>query len=226
MLGLILLNGEYKSGSNTALLFQASAEQTTVPIDFAKRDRVVARWDTYTAPTNDSPFTSGYSFSCGLGGYLLTAINKQDLVFTPEQDFTIEWFSKHTTFLEGSYLFGFEAVSTNSALYRTGGNLTLRDNAGNLAQIAISVLTFNVWHHIAIVGSGTTITLYIDGVARASISNRAGWSTSIADAVIMGRGGAGNSGGRAYCKMDQFRVSRLARYTGDFTPPTEPFTLD
>lgn len=227
MLEFIMLGDAVDGGGDTLLLFQASVEQTSVPVDVAKTTRLITRWDSPAGVTNAQQKFGDYSFQTLNGGFYLSAMDKHDLVFSADEDFTIEWFARHISLLSGSYLIAFEAVSTNSALYRDGSNLILCDNAGNIAQWTYgSGFPVHVWHHIAIVGNDTTLTLYVDGVARSSIANRAGWSTSASDAVIMGRGGPGNSGGRSYCYMDQFRISKLARYTDNFTPPTEPFKLD
>ena len=227
MLELMALGKEIPAGLNTALLFQASPEQTLVPVDRAKPTRKITRWDNPAGVVSGGPVTSDYSFQCNLGGYQLAPDDKPDLVFMPGQDFTVEWFAKHGNFLNGCYLIAFDALSTRSALYRDGTAMVLTDSAGSEARFIYgTTFPLNVWHHIAIVGKDNVMTLYIDGIARISLQDWSGFSTPQSTAVIMGRGGAVNSGGRSYCQMDQFRISKVARYDRDFTPTTVPFVLD
>lgn len=72
-----------------------------------------------------------------------------------------------------------------------------------------------VWHHLAVVKKNNIITVYIDGVA--VISNLS-WSyspdSSFSSSVV---------GRYSYCYIDEFRFSNIARWTENFTPPTQAY---
>ena len=86
-----------------------------------------------------------------------------------------------------------------------------------------STIVYNVWTHLAVVRSGSTITLYINGVADGTANSAASlngvgsnWSIGtmldfIADGYINGY-------------VDDFRITKgVARYTSNFSVPTGPF---
>ena len=72
-----------------------------------------------------------------------------------------------------------------------------------------------VWHHLAVVKKNNIITVYLDGVA--VISNLS-WSyspnSSFSSSVV---------GRYSYCYIDEFRFSNIARWTENFTPPTQAY---
>ena len=81
-----------------------------------------------------------------------------------------------------------------------------------------------VWKHLALVRSGGTVTLYVDGVGTVL-------TTSLGDTALYDPGGTHLIGGqspgadRAYNGyVDDLRVTKgLARYTANFTPPAQAF---
>jgi hypothetical protein len=75
------------------------------------------------------------------------------------------------------------------------------------------------WFHVAFVRSSGTLTLYINGQEKASSSTAQSYSTLSAPANL------GFDGSSAFFVgyMDEFRVSDIARWTSDFTPPTAPY---
>ena len=80
----------------------------------------------------------------------------------------------------------------------------------------------NVWHHCAVVNDGTTVTMYMNGTRLDSIA-----ADSIHDdaaGIMIGR--RPHDGYCWYGWMDDIRVSNIARYTTDFTPPTSRLTTD
>ena len=73
----------------------------------------------------------------------------------------------------------------------------------------------NTWHHLAVVKKDNLINVYIDGIAKvtnvpwAYVPNSA-WTNSAI-------------GSYNYGYIDEFRFSNKARWTSNFTPPTEPY---
>lgn len=81
--------------------------------------------------------------------------------------------------------------------------------------------TANTWHHVAAVRSGTTYTLYIDGTSAVSYTDSATMSNRNATSYIGYRQADG--GGIWNGTVDEVRITKMARYTSTFTPPTAAF---
>ena len=82
----------------------------------------------------------------------------------------------------------------------------------------------NQWQHIAVVRSGSTITIYVNGVSQGTLSNSTNWSDS--NLRISGFVDTQSSIYAYYGYLDDFRITKgIARYTSNFTPPTAAFPL-
>jgi hypothetical protein len=80
------------------------------------------------------------------------------------------------------------------------------------------------WTHVAVVRSGDTLTLFFGGssVASASVAGET-WSSS-GSGLGIGTNNTG-AGGTFNGHLDEIRVSKgVARWTANFTPPTEPYS--
>jgi hypothetical protein len=160
-----------------------------------------------------------------------------NIVSSLTANFTIELWVYPTgtlSFLESESLFT-AGNSTNDfmtlALF-SGNNspvFTLDVNGTEDDIISSAKVTANAWHHIAVVSSGGTATLYLDGQ---SIGSTTLGSTPSA---LGGGSGTDNDwlGESEFSSdpffsgyMDEFRISNIARYTSNFTPPSSPFTPD
>ena len=78
------------------------------------------------------------------------------------------------------------------------------------------------WIHIAIVYTGTRLHMFFDGVDKADQARSL--TTGSGDHVTIGASSQHSSGiewSNHY--YDEFRVSNIARWTSDFTPPTAPY---
>jgi len=81
----------------------------------------------------------------------------------------------------------------------------------------------NAWHHMAIVRSGSTITMYVDGVTRGTSTQASSIDTSYALAI------GSQTGGGYYFNgwIDELRISKgIARWTSGFSVPTGAYTTD
>jgi hypothetical protein len=82
-------------------------------------------------------------------------------------------------------------------------------------------MPINTWAHIAVVRSGSTVTLYINGTADATTDTQAG---TIGNGVL--RIGADSSAANRFAgQISNFRVAASAVYPGNFTTPTRPLSL-
>ena len=140
-------------------------------------------------------------------------------------DFTVEtWINTNTTgsqqCITGTYLnsssgFSFAVETSNNYLkVRTLGDPVVL--TGNVT------VTPNVWHHVAVVRSSGTITLYLDGTSCGSTSNS---DNITSNGVAMYIGQLGNSSGYVNGYLSNVRIVKgTAVYTSNFTPSTTPLT--
>ena len=113
---------------------------------------------------------------------------------------------------DGSPLVGRWAMSSTSSNGRAKVG-----NAG-LASSASSSIKLDQWQHHALCRSGSTTTYYVDGVAGSSTSNYTGTMGGISKPCL---GALYKSSNRQYsCNalFRQVRLTKAARYTGNFTP--------
>jgi RHS repeat-associated protein len=109
----------------------------------------------------------------------------------------------------------------------SGGNLGLRGfanggGASTVYDIAGPVVSLNVWHHVAAVRAGSSLTLYLDGVAVGSATYSGALYSNNSDALSIGAYGSGTYGFAG--DVDEIRITKgVARYTAAFAPPSAPF---
>ena len=89
------------------------------------------------------------------------------------------------------------------------------------AQDASAVIPAGSWHHIAVVRTGTTATLYVDGISVSEISSITINNDTLYIGVLLDLLSQNRGWFSGY--IDEFRVSDVARWTSNFTPPTEPY---
>ncbi|MDB5870679.1 MAG: hypothetical protein JWQ07_121 [Ramlibacter sp.] len=170
-----------------------------------------------TTVTSDKKFgtaslsvpSGGLSYA-GNAGFLITG------------DVTIEGFYK----LSSNQSLNFFTLKTTEAADRvvayTSSTGTLRFNRYGSGEVTInsstSLVPVGAWFHFAFVRQGSTITYYINGVS----------AGSTADGGTLGNGTGGifiADVAPSGTLVDDFRVTKgLARYTANFTAPTQQFS--
>lgn len=148
------------SGGNTLLLLQATrVNGSGIPVDTAKPGRVISKWDSPAGVSTTTSKFEGVSFDCRLGGYLVAAANKSDLVFPKNKDFTIEWWGYTINRINGSFLLNFNPPAGPSSLdFISGGALRLRDSINTAVPESPVIPSLSSWAHYAIVGNGEVLS--------------------------------------------------------------------
>lgn len=204
----LLLHGDGTSGSTT--ITDSSPDNKTVTVvGNAQIDTAVKKFGTgsiqfdgdgdeltYTAPALSGDFT----FEAFV--YPESQVDSFPQVFAPVSDATV-----------GNRVILSYDTSTYVDKFscRVGSNHIVASSTSSTGQ----------FYHIAVVRSGSTIKMYIDGVSQGSQT----FSTSVSSrtSYIGGNSGIGSD---TYFKgyIDDFRFTNgVARYTSNFTAPIAPF---
>ena len=165
-------------------------------------------------------YGTGAMYFDGTGDYL--SIPDRSYLQFGTGNFTIElWYfptssiSSQFFCAKGSGADGFEFRTRSSA----GGNyysFWLPTGASAIAQASVSV-TLNVWQHLAVVRSGSTVTLYINGIVVGSGNDSTNFIAA-GSPIIIGADGARTLYSTGY--IDDLRITKYARYTANFAPPS------
>ena len=208
------------SGTNSGI-FDSAAKNVAETVGNAQVSTTQAKWGTtsmYFDGTGDNlSFPSNNLYNFG------------------SSDFTIEfWFyppsisygailystnngSKTDVFAIYSYGSGQSpANSIVSLVTASGGGAWSLFNNQNLGST-----TAATWQHVALVRNGSTFKGYINGVAGFTVTS----SSAIASFNGFSIASNGASGDYLTGYIDDLRITRYARYTADFTPPTAAFPL-
>lgn len=176
-----------------------------------------------------SVFGGASAYFDGTGDYLWLE-DSADWHFG-SSDFTIEFFARWNSVAGRSGVIGqCSGSGTTSAFQITTSGTTLQySTAGYSAinsNVALSSLT---WYHIAVVRSGETITLYLDGNSVGSLSVGTAELFNSSNKLGIGCIGeyvsepANTTYGTCFAGyIDDLRITKgVARYDGNFTPPTD-----
>jgi len=170
------------------------------------------------------PFGSNWSnYFGGSAGDKLSAANNAAFALG-SGDFTVEsWFFLNNT---SSAMCMFENRPSNTALginmfvnYSAAGQVQYRDSSGAPISSSITV-TAGTWNHYALVRSGSTVTLWINGQSGGTVTKTTNF-TNTTCVLAQDQGGGFNFGGY----LSNFRIVKgTAVYTSAFTPSTTPLT--
>jgi hypothetical protein len=223
----LLLHGDGTDGSSTILDASTNTRKTVTVNGNAQID------------TDQKKFGSGSILFDGAGDYL--SFDDSDDWNYGNGDFTIEffvWFNSLTA--EYAYIGLYHqyqyAVSRISFIYYPVDNKLLFQSSTGSPQTYQANYSvnwtpeLNKWYHVAAVRYGTNFYIFIDGVSQTLTTSTAISTNSLPDVdstLSIGRyndsGGSGSFNGR----LDEYRISKgIARYTSNFTPPTEMLAGD
>ena len=175
-----------------------------------------------------SPYGSNWSvYFNGSTDYLTSPASAANQMTA---DFTIECWIYPNSITTQQGIIGINATSSSSAagfaLYIVNpGKLTFFI-AGNASASTTtnSVINLSTWQHIAFVHSGSTNTIYVNGVSVFTNSAAATWPST--PVITIGRifGDSASYTFNGY--ISNLRIIKgTARYTSDFTVPTSPLNI-
>lgn len=152
------------------------------------------------------PSTSGFVNVAASADWVMTA------------DFTIECWAYWDTNASAMTCFNLPGVWD---VYRNNTGQLQLYRGSNVISSAANAVALNVWHHIALTRSGSTVSLWLNGVLVGTYS----FSGTVGANAIWAIGAFDNTQSdpmRGF--IDEFRLTKgVARYTSAFTPPTAAF---
>lgn len=162
--------------------------------------------------TAQSKFNGSSIYFDGNGDYL--TLNDTSLALGTE-DFTVEFWTYFNS-IGGAYQdILLQNVSGGLQLFLV--NQKIRYNIAYVAGILDTTTSMNIntWYHIALVRSSGIVKWYVNGVLDGSVADTTNWTSTAA----LGIGGS-TQFFNGY--LQDLRITKgLARYTANFTPPTE-----
>lgn len=193
---------------------------------------------TFTAFNSAQISTTQSKFGGASGSFL----SDTSYITTPDaaefslgtSDFTIEFFIYFTalpTATDGicGHLSTSSYANTSFAITRVPSpNRIQAYCASGSTQIGLVIagsnsIILNTWHHVAYVRNGNNFRLYFDGVGGPTVSSSASLNDTTGSFSI-GRRGDDSFFRLKHGYVDEFRMTvGTARYTDNFTPPTEAF---
>ncbi len=94
-------------------------------------------------------------------------------------------------------------------------------NIANAVRLSTTALVINTWYHLAIVKTDTQYRFFINGVEQNSITSSLQMQPAAFSTFRLGGNTSAYNG-----FIDEFRLSNIARYTTNFTPPVSMFSID
>jgi hypothetical protein len=165
----------------------------------------------------------------GTNGYMQWA-HHSDYEFG-NRDFTIEWW-EYRNAVGGCVVARDYSTTYCPFLICYGPDrhvyMTEVDGSWSIISAPVDGMLFGtapvgVWQHLCIQRSGTTVWLFVNGVITVGKTIPAAASIRPSTANLTFGTAQNTQGGFFNGYLDEFRISNVARYGGNFTPSTVPF---
>lgn len=203
-------------GANNSIVF---TDSSPIPLTYNRA------YSNNVISTTQSKF-GGSSLYVGVDSGSGVGSVSDDRFLLSNQDFTIEcWFYDSALSVGNAGIIG---ISERHSIVIDNGTIKANVFTGsNLEIIHQDAVSAATWNHVALVRHSGVITLYVNGVA--SNTNIAIGTTTLVNNSNTLKTTVGSYKGNVIgCfdgYIDEARVRREAVYTGNFTPPTAPFTF-
>ena len=207
------------------MLSMDGANGSTTFTDSSANALSVTAFGNVQISTSQTKYGGASAYFDGDGDYLTATSGS---LFQFPGDFTVEFWVYSTDTSASSLRGMFDTRSSQSStsgimLRENGFGYLVYGNGTTLISVG-NVRSPNTWTHLALVRSGSTISLYINGTALVFTATD---STNYSDGQCLISGfvdtKASPYGFLGY--IDDFRITKVARYTANFTPPTAPLSL-
>jgi len=214
--------------TNTSLLTcQSNRLIDTSSNDFTitkNGDVSVQRFSPFSPATiYSTDIIGGSGYFDGTGDYLAVANNASNQMGTG--DWTAEAWIYITSYALLNPVFAKGGSTTDWFLATNNVNGRLMTGIGVTDYFATTgpIVSLNAWHHVALVRSGTTLTIYLDGVAGGTVT---GVTQDFASTgpLHIGRGRDSSVNYLSGYVSNSRLVKGTAVYTGNFALPTTPVT--
>ena len=149
-----------------------------------------------------------------------------DLVNFGTSDFTLEGFFRIAD-MEGTDTYFFDGRDGTSGVLIP--NILFDESNSNHVRVysypyiitGATDISLNTWYHLALCRSGSSLKLFLNGTQEGSTYTTL--QNYVAGSFASIGGFAGGTQQSMVGFIDDFRISKFARYTANFTAPSEPF---
>jgi hypothetical protein len=184
-------------------------------LDHSPSPKTVNVYGNTAVSTSTKKYGTGSIYFDGSGDYMTVASNTA--LQMNASDFTIECWAYISSFTGTIFELG---QYTDGILLRPWGSDDFYVNGSNYGNVA-QYLSVNTWTHFAVVKSGSTVTLYINGTSKITATGVGNVSVNLYGISIGVSSHQNNASQFLAGYLDDFRITKgVARYTANFTPPT------
>lgn len=213
----LLLHGNGTNGSTT-ITDSSPTPKTVTPVGNAQISTARSKFggssilfdgtgDYLTVPSTGTPGDFGAGdFTVELWTFLVSRINTFPCLL-----------GNYTAFAAGSFALFAGHSSGSTTQYQ------LALNGSGFPSINAGTIIYNDWAHIAVVRSGSTISLYLNGTSVGSATSSVNLNGTTGS-LFIGTTGDGIAGGAINGYIDDLRITKgVARYTSNFSVPPAQF---
>ena len=166
--------------------------------------------------TSVKKYGTGAMYFDGSGDYLLLPNTP---LLDQVGDYTYEcWYYRAGAGAGGLDILCLKNVTSMLYIYVDQSSYKFGINQHNVGGFLLgtTVTAVNTWYHVAMCRSGSTVRLFVNGIQEASGT----YSSNITGTATTTIGGFTSGGYSMNGYLDDLRVTKAARYTANFTPPT------
>lgn len=202
------------------LLHCDGADGSTVFTDSRAAPKTVTAYGNAKISAAQSKWGGASAYFDGSGDYL-SAPASADYTFGTG-DFTVELWINTTTTAEDVLVDQYRGTDSWQLSVKDG-KLSWYGKSDAYVLTSLASVNDGTWHHVAATREAGVLRFFVDGAASGQATDTTGYSHSIA----LGIGAQAASRNPSYDYdgyIDDLRITKgVARYTANFTPPTEPF---
>ena len=209
--------------ANTELLLHIDgSNNSTSFVDSSKNGFTVTAVGNAKISTDQSKFGGSSAVFDGTGDYL--TLGGEAAFAFGTGDFTIEMWVYFNTISGDGFLYDSRGPNgLYPSIYRNGSVIRYFTNSAN--RIASGTVAANQWYHVAVVRSGGTTALFLNGSQQGTYADT---NTYLNDALRPIIGAVGQSGFVGVSSLngyiDELRIVKgRALYTSNFTPERKPY---